>query len=55
MCINKETNNSIIEVFSGDTLQFGQGYKSYSYITPWSELRFQITYQQEIKVAWIEY
>ena len=25
MCINKETNNSILEVFSGDVIQFGQG------------------------------
>ena len=25
MPINKETNNSTIEIFSGDVIQFGQG------------------------------
>ena len=25
MSINNETNNSILEVFSGDVIQFGQG------------------------------
>lgn len=29
MCINKETNDSMIEVFSGDILQFGQGHISF--------------------------